>query len=251
MTRVYGQLFKDGRAGNLVLKPSRPFFGVPRHEQIFPVTDGHIDLQLTPTPPGHFYLVGFKQKGDVRRTDFTLKWRIPDVSEVDISSNKSEPKSRSSAHNNQAQVLINTLNNKIKELEDKISEKDQQISGLSDSLSLSKRDNESLSKLLDQAVVSREKALKELADHTEPLVKTEIQYEPLADDSLLERIGLLEERLKIVVEQNNKLESTIAQLHQLQLKHGKSAPVTNQRLTDSWLRQNIRQHLNNTHKSWP
>lgn len=251
MTRVYGQLFNDGRAGNLVIKPSKPFFGVARHEQIYPVTDGLIDLQLTPTPPGHFYLVGFKQSGDVRRTDFTLKWRIPDVSEVDISSKKSEPKSRPSSTNNQSKVLINSLLVKTKELEATLIEKDRQISGLSASLSLSKRDNESLSKLLDQAIVSREQALKELADHTEPVLKTEIRYEPIADESLLERIGLLEERLTALVEQNNKLESTIAQLHQLQLKHGRSAPVNNQRLSDSWLRQNIRQHFNNTHKSWP
>ena len=250
MTRVYGQLFDDGRAGNLVIKPSKPFFGVARHEQIYSVTDGRIDLQLTPTPPGHFYLVGFKQKGDVRRTDFTLKWRILDVSEVDISSKKSEPKSKP-LFNNQSKVLINSLLVKTKELEATLIEKDRQISGLSASLSLSKRDNESLSKLLDQAIVSREQALKELADHTEPVLKTEIKYEPIADETLLERIALLEERLTAVVEQNNKLESTIAQLHQLQLKHGRSAPVNNQRLTDSWLRQNIRQHFNNTHKSWP
>jgi len=250
VTRVYGQLFDDGRAGNLVIKPSKPFFGVARHEQIYSVTDGRIDLQLTPTPPGHFYLVGFKQKGDVRRTDFTLKWRILDVSEVDISSKKSEPKSKP-LFNNQSKVLINSLLVKTKELEATLIEKDRQISGLSASLSLSKRDNESLSKLLDQAIVSREQALKELADHTEPVLKTEIKYEPIADETLLERIALLEERLTAVVEQNNKLESTIAQLHQLQLKHGRSAPVNNQRLTDSWLRQNIRQHFNNTHKSWP
>ena len=94
MTRVYGKLFSDERDGLLVVKPSQPFFGVTRDELHFDVTDGAIDLNLDPTPSGIHYLVAFKQRGDIRKTDFTLKWRIPDRPEFDVtpgSANNSQP----------------------------------------------------------------------------------------------------------------------------------------------------------------
>ena len=58
MTRVYGKLFSDDRDGFLVIKPSRPFFGVGRDERHYEVKSGEIDLNLDPTPAGVHYQIG-------------------------------------------------------------------------------------------------------------------------------------------------------------------------------------------------
>lgn len=250
MTKVHGQVFPDGRSGNLVIKPSQPFFGVTRHEILYPVIDGCIDIDLTPTPTGAFYLVGFKPKGDVRRTDFTLKWRIPNVPDVDISPKPSEPLKPTSTTDSQAKVIIAALNLKLQELESKIQEKDQSISHLSSRLAEAIEQIDNLSVALDTTVVDRNNAYKELEEINQPLVETKVEYVPVANSPLIERIHILESKLSEVVERNARLESTIAQLHQLQLKHSYSAPVNNQRLTDDWLRQNIKKHFNNNRKSW-
>ena len=62
MTRVHGKLFSDGRDGLLVVKPSKPFFGVSRDERHFDILDGSIDINLDPTPNGVHYLIAFKRK---------------------------------------------------------------------------------------------------------------------------------------------------------------------------------------------
>ena len=84
MTRVHGKLFSDNRTGVLVVKPSAPFFGVSRGERLYPVTEGSIDIALDPTPAGVHYLIGYKADGDIRRTDFTLRWRVPNISSYDV-----------------------------------------------------------------------------------------------------------------------------------------------------------------------
>ena len=91
-----GQLFSDGRNGLLVVKPSQPFFGVARHERHFDVTDGSIDINLDPTPAGVTYLVAYKEKGDIRKTDFTLKWRVPDREAYDITPGATQASSTAS-----------------------------------------------------------------------------------------------------------------------------------------------------------
>ena len=96
MTRVHGQLFSDGRNGLLVVKPSQPFFGVARHERHFDVTDGSIDINLDPTPAGVTYLVAYKEKGDIRKTDFTLRWRVPDRDAYDITPGATQASSTAS-----------------------------------------------------------------------------------------------------------------------------------------------------------
>ena len=57
--------------------------GVGRHERQYEVKNGEIDLNLDPTPAGIYYQVD-KMDGDIRRTDFTLKWRVPATDSFDI-----------------------------------------------------------------------------------------------------------------------------------------------------------------------
>jgi len=92
MTHVYGLLFEDGRDGILCVKPSKPFFGVSRHERHYPITDGRIDIELQPTPAGQFYNIGFKENGDITQTDYTMRLKVPKLKELDISpANLNEP----------------------------------------------------------------------------------------------------------------------------------------------------------------
>ena len=126
MTRVYGKLFSDGRSGVLAVKPSRPFFGVSRDERHYEVIDGCIDVELYPTPSGLHYQIGFKENGDVRRTDFTLKWRIPDVESFDITPGASS-REKTSEQNSSPKASVYErvqLKRVANELSDSINESD-------------------------------------------------------------------------------------------------------------------------------
>jgi hypothetical protein len=229
MTRVYGQLFEDKRNGFLVVKPSKPFFGCDRHESQYKVVDGYIDIQLQPTPRDTVYLIGFKEEGDIRRTDFTLKWRINNTNEVDVSPKSTEPViAPPSVRSDQVQVRrlateLSTSMQRVSKLEDQLRNAHRQLDDLSNKFQVH-RANAELS------LVQRDEAISQLQTASDPEVQTVIKHVPVPPAALAERISFLEQEVTRLKALNDHYYESVVELHQLKLDKAQSitpsVPIT-------------------------
>ena len=231
MTRVHGLLFEDRRNGILAIQPSVPFFGCQRHEQHYDVVDGAIDFDLLPTPRGVFYNVGFKGLGDTRRTDFTLRWTVPNYGEIDITpegqAHAPEPeKVSTSVDRVQLRRLATELTEALElaaKQEREIAEIKQREQELRLKFEQHKRDMQSV---LDQ----RDQHIAQLADATAPEVCTVIKQVPVAPARLEERMKILERENARLKELNDNYYQSVLELHQLKLERAQSGqfpdPVT-------------------------
>lgn len=217
MTRVFGQLFPDGRDGVLVVKPTKPFFGCDRHDAAYPVVDGCIDIELQPTPAGIFYLVGFKNKGDYRRTDFTLKWRVQNVPEVDISPRKSEA-TTAPVQSDRSELV------QVKRLASELSASMQQVASLEAQLNTAHRQLaevstkfEAYKAAAEQSLVERDLTITDLQADKQPQVHTVIKEVPVPPERLQERIKFLEAELLRTQELNAQYYESVLELYQLKL----------------------------------
>ena len=227
MTRVHGKLFSDGRNGLLVVKPSQPFFGVARHERHFDVTDGSIDINLDPTPAGVTYLVAYKEKGDIRKTDFTLKWRVPDREAYDITPGATQASSTASVVQSatvyervQLRRAASELGDALEEqvrLESSLLSAQQRISVLEEQL----RDFRNAS---EEALVARDRTIAQMAEQTAPEVQTIYVDRPVPPAPLEERIRRLEAENQRLARLNAEYYESVVQLHQLQLDKARNTP---------------------------
>ena len=225
MTKVHGTLFDDGRDGFLIIKPSQPFFGCGKHEKSYSIIDGTVNIELTPTPPGIYYLVGFKQEGDFTRTNFTLRWRIPSVEAIDVTPNR--PK------NNQDSAISETVETQvqIKRLATQLSESLKKVAELEKDLLLSNQRYDELNSTFDEykitstkSLASKDSQLKQLSAFVEPEIKTVIKEVPVPDKPLHQRIKFLEQQLVKLEEQNSIYYKDVVELHQLKLDRAQSLP---------------------------
>ena len=220
MTRVHGKLFSDERDGLLVVKPSQPFFGVGRDELHFDVTNGAIDLNLDPTPAGIHYLVAFKSKGDIRRTDFTLKWQVPDRESFDVTPGAKAVKpdvtgvkSASVYERVQLRRATSELGSALDEqsrLQGELAVSEAKIKVLQDQL----RDWQNAS---EEALAERDKTIAQLLEANAPEVRTIYVDRPVPPEPLVERIRRLEiENMRLTL-LNDEYYKSVVKLHQLQL----------------------------------
>ena len=225
MTKVTGKLFDDGRDGFLIVKPSKPFFGCSKHEKRFPISDGEVDVELTPTPPGIQYLVAFKEPGDFSRTDFTLRWRVPNVQELDISPAKpkvqADPPSSGSiteqVHVKRlATELANTLQ-RVAELEHQLGQNKLRFDDINSKFNTYKVASE-------KSLSFRDSAITDLKDSSEPEVHTVYTAVAIPPAPLKKRISFLEGELDRLIELNNKYYQSVVELHQLKLEGAQSLP---------------------------
>ena len=229
MTKVYGKLFSDGRSGVLAVKPSRPFFGVSRDERHYEVSDGCIDLDLYPTPSGIYYQIGFKDVGDVRRTDFTLNWRIPDVDSFEITPGASARKKNEEQSNAPKASVYERVQLKrvANELSDSISESDKLSSQLLQSeLEVDRLKGELAKfKTVTNAVLSdRDQTIAQLSEQSAPVVRTVYRETPVPPEPLQRRIQFLEQENQRLVDLNTEYYKSVVELHQLQLDKAQSTP---------------------------
>lgn len=86
MTRIVG--FLEGANGplngRLYVKPGGAFIGAPEKDLSFKVSDGEVDIELPPCPPGMPYYVDWKNTGDISRLRYVERWRVPAAPEVAI-----------------------------------------------------------------------------------------------------------------------------------------------------------------------
>lgn len=86
MTRIVG--FLEGANGplngRLYVKPGGAFIGAPEKDLSFKVSDGEVDIELPPCPPGMPYYVDWKNTGDISRLRYVERWRVPAAPEVTI-----------------------------------------------------------------------------------------------------------------------------------------------------------------------
>lgn len=225
MTRVYGQLFEDGRDGFLIVKPSKPFFGVSRHERRYPIIKGHIDIKLQPTPSGVFYNLGYKSQGDITHTDFTLRLRVPQALEIDISPSKpQEPRSRSSEQSSvKTQTQVKRLASDLHKANKTINDKEKEILILQDSV---KAVQSELTELKTRAASQLETSVEELREARSQNAPKEVLVEkevPIADEKLKRRIAALESRLSEMSDLNQLYYLSVLELNEIKLERARTA----------------------------
>ena len=228
MTRVFGHLFSDDRSGILAVQPSKPFFGCGRHERHFEVIDGAIDLILDPTPAGVHYMVGYKQDGDTRRTDFTIKWRVPNTPEFDVSpgaDNSIKPPNQvlqSSTVYERVQLkrvageLSETLVSN-QQLRSQLATAELRVKQLEDELRAYQR-------TADLVLSDRDETISQLQEQTAPVVRTVYRDKPVPPEALYERLKRLEQENMRLVELNSEYYKSVVELYQLQLDKARSGP---------------------------
>jgi hypothetical protein len=221
-------LFSDDRSGILVVKPSQPFFGVPRDERHFAITDGAIDFKLDPTPSGVYYLIGFKNEGDIRRTDYTLRWRVPAVESFDITPGAAnteqdiqQPAPKASVYERvQLKRVASELTDTIEDnqqLSTDLVEANLRIKQLQDQLRGYKRTS-------DYVLAQRDQTIAQLSEVSQPVTNTVYLEKPVPPEALQSRVYHLESELKRLLELNAEYYKSVVQLHQLQLDKASSSP---------------------------
>jgi len=245
MTRVHGTLFSDGRDGILVIKPSKPFFGAPKYERHYSVVGGEIDIELTPTPRGVYYNVGFKEDGDLRDTPFTLQWRIPSTGEIDITPGAQEDKPIEASNKSGYTELSN------RRLASDLAEALQCNQDLQDQLvQLKERNNLLAQRVTDiersteVALNIRDRELEELRETLAPKEKTVFLRVPVPPGPLQERITHLEAENQRLTALNDTYYKAVLELNQLKLDRAQTVhlPQTVEEIPDN-LRARLIQKL--------
>ena len=228
MTRVHGKLFSDNRTGVLVVKPSAPFFGVSRDERIYPVTQGSIDISLDPTPSGVHYLIGYKQDGDIRRTDFTLRWRVPSIPSYDVTPGANNSKKTSQEAPPQASVYERVQLKRVSsELTDSLDGNSQLVSELSQAKLQIKQLQDELKgykRTSDHVLSQRDQTIALLSEQSAPEIRTVYLDKPVPPAALHARILRLEAENQRLLELNVEYYKSVVQLHQLQLDKARTNP---------------------------
>ena len=227
MTRIHGKLFNDGREGILAVKPSEPFFGVSRDERYYPVEEGAVDFELLPNPPGTFYFIGFKEQGDTRQTDFTLKWRVPKTGEYDVTPGvtaKKEVSPSASSPSVYERVQLKRVANELSEtlqtsseLSSKLADAERRVHQLEDELRAYKR-------TADLVLSDRDEMIAQLHEQNEPIVKTVYLDKPVPPEALIKRIKRLERENLRLLDLNAEYYKSVVELHQLQLDKARNSP---------------------------
>ena len=226
MTRVFGLLFEDRRNGILAVQPSEPFFGCQRYEQHYDVVDGAIDLDLLPTPRGVYYNVGFKNLGDTRRTDFTLRWSIPNYGEIDITpqgqAHAPEPEKVSTSVD---RVQVRRLATELSEALELAAKQEREIAEI-------KYREEQLRQKFDQhkrdmetVLMQRDQHIAQLLESNTPEVRTVIKQVPVPPAPLEDRIRTLELENQRLRELNDNYYESVLKLHQLKLERAQSGQL--------------------------
>jgi len=175
VTRVHGKLFSDNRSGVLAIKPSRPFFGVSRVERHFEVIDGSIDITLDPTPSGIFYLLGYKEKGDLKRTEFTLRWSIPARESFDISpdaDNSTDPGPVSTGASAYERVQLKRVAGDLKESLDDKDQLSQKLEAAESKVRRLEEEIEAYRRTAEKVLYFRDETIAKLQEQAPPPVKT-------------------------------------------------------------------------------
>ena len=228
MTRVHGKLFSDDRTGVLVVKPSAPFFGVSRDERVYPVTEGSIDIALDPTPAGVHYLIGYKQDGDIRRTDFTLRWRVPSIPSYDVTPGVDNSKKTAQQTAPKASVYERVqLKRVASELTDTLDDNSQLSTDLVEANLRIKQLQDELrgyKKTSELVLAQRDQTIAQLSEFSEPVTNTVYLEKPVPPAALQSRVYHLEGEIKRLLELNAQYYKSVVQLHQLQLDKARTNP---------------------------
>lgn len=227
MTRVFGLLFEDERDGILAIKPSRPFFGCQGDEQHVDVINGTIDCDLLPTPNGITYLVGFKGVGDTRRTSFTLRWRIANQTEIDITPANSVNSKTTNSPSDQTvyeRVQLKRIAGELNEsLEDK-QEITSQLEAAEARVQQLEEELQSFRRSTDIALRGRDATIAQLNEQNTPEIKTVYLEKPVPPKALHDRIKRLEQENQRLIELNAEYYKSVVDLHQLKLNRAQSLP---------------------------
>lgn len=125
MTRIIGSLGAD-KTGYLHFKPSAIFAGVSREPIRSKVVGGAVDVMLPANPAGTCWLVGWREQFDGKPIEFTEKWIVPWVEEVDVDEIRAGTGYRRSPRGRSA-ALDNTISrNEVEEAQRKVFELEEQ-----------------------------------------------------------------------------------------------------------------------------
>jgi len=225
MTRVTGKLFEDGRNGTLLVKPSEPFFGCSKQEKSFPVNEGSIDIELLPSPPGTYYFVGFKDTGDFRRTEYTLRWRIPKTEEFDITpGSKSNAKPESSRKSAFEEANTKRLATELAAALKRMAEIQQQLNKEEAKYKALQAKFDEYKLAANNVLTTRDAFIASLQETVKPEVSIVTKEVPVPPAPLLSRINHLEDEVNRLSLLNDEYYKSVVELHQLKLDRAHNLP---------------------------
>ena len=226
MTRVHGLLFEDHRSGILAIQPSVPFFGCQRYEQHYDVVDGAIDFDLLPTPAGVFYNVGFKSLGDTRRTDFTLRWTIPNYGEIDITPNgQAQAPETEKASTAVDRVQLRRLTTELTEALEVAAKLEREIAEIKLRKEELRLKFEQHKRDMEIVLMQRDQHIAQLLESNKPEVRTVIKKVPVPPAALEERVKTLELENQRLRDLNDNYYQSVLKLHQLKLERAQSGQL--------------------------
>lgn len=230
MTRIVG--FLEGANGplngRLYVKPGGAFIGAPEKDLSFKVSDGEVDIELPPCPPGMPYYVDWKNTGDISRLRYVERWRVAPVEEMSLDEARGliRPNGKRIGSVRKGDLIEATmLHNEAEELKRKVA----QLEGENDSLlrQLSRSEGGAAAAQAQVASLSAElgKVKQQLAAAPKPqIIETERVVERVKSDGekaeeiagYLQKIALLEEENKRLAESFSEtlsLSTHFANLH--------------------------------------
>ena len=224
MTRVTGKLFEDGRNGTLLVKPSQPFFGCSKQEKSFPVNEGSIDIELLPSPPGIYYFVGFKESGDFRRTEYTLRWRVPNAEEFDITPGKPSVKAEPSRKSAFEEANIKRLTSELATALKRMAEMQQQLNTEEAKYKSLVAKFDEYKHTANNVLITRDEFIASLQETVKPEVSIVTKKVPVPPAPLLSRINHLEDEVNRLSLLNDEYYKSVVELHQLKLDRAHNLP---------------------------
>ncbi len=205
MTRIVG--FLEGANGplngRLFVKAGGTFIGAPAKDLAFKVSDGIVDIELPPCPPGIPYFVDWKDTGDISRLQYVERWRVPATPEVSIEEVRGLTKAKANR--------VNANRTKAELLEAKMLK--SEIAELTNSLQALEQENakllRDLTKAQSKAAASQAKSatmVSELANAQREAVQARLSREEIVIEKVVEKTVTPEHFQEKISEYRQELE---------------------------------------------
>lgn len=219
MTRIVG--FLEGANGplngRLYVKPGGAFIGAPEKDLSFKVSDGEVDIELPPCPPGMPYYVDWKNTGDISRLRYVERWRVPAAPEVTIEEVRGLVKSgpgRAQAASRKGDVLeAKMLKSEINELTEALQRLEQEnaklLKEVTNAESKAAAAQAKSASMVSELTTAKRDAIDARLAQQEVVIEKVIEKE-MTPVEFQEKISEYRQQLELVVQENEALKKEAA-----------------------------------------
>lgn len=219
MTRIVG--FLEGANGplngRLYVKPGGAFIGAPEKDLSFKVSDGEVDIELPPCPPGMPYYVDWKNTGDISRLRYVERWRVPAAPEVTIEEVRGLVKSgpgRAQAASRKGDVLeAKMLKSEINELTEALQRLEQEnaklLKEVTNAESKAAAAQAKSASMVSELTTAKRDAIDARLAQQEVVIEKVIEKE-MTPVEFQEKISEYRQQLELVIQENEALKKEAA-----------------------------------------